>query len=166
MLILTIVLVVVFYAAWLKVSKYERAKRDGKDSYYLYEDGYASLFAVMTVVFGFVAVGILIGIFVGVHNEMTIDDEIILLEQNIADSEAEIGRVVQYYVAAENITLNDLAPSDNATAVALAIPELGSKELVAKQIETIQNNRNQLLEKKQSRLGCRMWRFWLFFGRP
>ena len=166
MIILMIALTIASYIGWLKVSKYEKAKRDGRDSYYLYEDGYSTLLAVLAIIFGFVALGILVGIFVGIHNEMTIDDEIAVLEETIADSEEEIRRTVEYYIAAENITLNDIAPGESASAVALAIPELGSKELVAKQIETIQNNRNQLLEKRQAKIQHRMWRFWLFFGRP
>lgn len=166
MLILAIVLVVACYAGWLKVSKYEKAKRGGEDYAYLYEDGYASLFAMMAAIFGLFAIGIIIGIFVGIHGEMTADDNIAILEDVIAESEEEIGRTVEYYIAAENLTLSDITPGDSATAVALALPELGSKELVAKQIENIQNNRNQLLEKRQAKIGNRMWRFWLYFGRP
>lgn len=167
MLILFIILTVlsfIWYRAAYKKELEERKKH--KDEYFYDSAGWYVLAAIVAATCGLFVVGTIIGIFVGLHNEQTIDDEITLLEQNIADSEAEVSSVVHYYIVSEHSTLADIAPGEDATAVALAIPELGSSELVSKQIDNIQNNRNTLLEKKQSRLQHRMWRFWLYFGRP
>lgn len=121
-------------------------------------------FGILGGLIGFIA---LIGIFVNIGFLVygrTLDDKIVMYEQENAAIEQSVDVLVKDYYKHESDTYSSLKP-ENAVLFASAYPELQSNELATKQLEIYVENNNKIKELKVDQINLSRNRFWLYFGR-
>lgn len=121
-------------------------------------------FGILGGLIGFIA---LIGIFVNIGFLVygrTLDDKIVMYEQENAAIEQSVDVLVKDYYKHESDTYSSLKP-ENAVLFASAYPELQSNELATKQLEIYVENNNNIKELKKDQINLSKNRFWLYFGR-
>ena len=124
----------------------------------------AEVFGILGGLIGFIA---LIGIFVNIGFLVygrTLDDKIVMYEQENAAIEQSVDVLVKDYYRHESDTYSSLTP-ENAVLFASAYPELQSNELATKQLEIYVENNNKIKELKEDQINLSRNRFWLYFGR-
>lgn len=100
---------------------------------------------------------------VTVSNGVVIDNKIEICEAENANIENSVRVAVETYLQHENITYDKLSNS-NATTFVGIFPELSSSEIVAKQVEIINENNKRIRELKEEKANLRIWKFLIYFG--
>lgn len=109
----------------------------------------------------FVALAITIGSLVNVR---TIDNKIIMYEEENAKIEMQMETLVTKYMEFEHDTFKDLS-SNNAITLINLYPELKSDTLVQQQLDMYVDNNKKIREFKESKLNASNYRWWIYFGK-
>ena len=98
-----------------------------------------------------------------IHNNTA---QIAVLEENNTELLNEIQPVIERYLNYEQGTLASMKP-EASTLIAYAVyPELKGNEFVARQLDIIEKNNNEIKERKLKLASLESYRVWLFMGEP
>lgn len=100
----------------------------------------------------------------GYSERFVIDEKIEMYRQENSRIEEQMAVVVNEYMGYESETLKDFKNESTITLISL-YPELKSNELVAKRLETYQNNYEKIVKLESKRLDMKIYAWWLFFGK-
>lgn len=96
-----------------------------------------------------------------------IDEQIEMYEDENAQIEQDVSSIINEYCRYEKETMSSVSDKTNTESSIILIaayPELYSSELVKKQIEIYQGNREQIKELKAEKIELKVYRWWLYFG--
>ena len=124
------------------------------------EDGIIVSFFLMCFVVSFV-VGIFLGI--AVSNGRTIDEKILMYQEENTKIEKQIDTLVSNYMNHESNTYEKFKSESSITLVSM-YPELKSDKLVEEQISVYEENNKKIRELKEDKINLKVKRWWLYFG--
>lgn len=124
------------------------------------EDGIIVSFFLMCFVVSFV-VGIFLGI--AVSNGRTIDEKILMYQEENTKIEKQIDTLVSNYMNYESNTYEKFKSESSITLVSM-YPELKSDKLVEEQISVYEENNKKIRELKEDKINLKVKRWWLYFG--
>ena len=93
----------------------------------------------------------------------TIEYKIEMYEQENAEIESDIAKIVEQYCKHENATF-DASEINSATTLVQMYPELKSDKLAMKQIDIYKENNDAIKSLKISQINCQKAKWWLYFG--
>lgn len=125
----------------------------------IYEDDIVGFFLACFVV-SFV-VGIFLGI--AVSNGRTIDEKILMYQEENTKIEKQIDTLVSNYMNYESNTYEKFKSESSITLVSM-YPELKSDKLVEEQISVYEENNKKIRELKEDKINLKVKRWWLYFG--
>lgn len=96
-------------------------------------------------------------------NGRVIDEKIAMCEAENAEIIESMNMLVSNYMEHEKSTFTELKGDSAITLVSL-YPELKSDELVKMQIETYQNNVQEIKKMKMDKINISNCKWWLYFG--
>lgn len=121
---------------------------------------------IMCGILAVVAAGFCIGMWCSVATEYTIDQKIVMYQEENAEIEVEIDTIVKEYMAHEKETFESIAPeSGNSMALVSLFPELKSDELVKQQINLHTKNAEEIKNLKAQKIDLAVKKWLLYFGR-
>lgn len=94
----------------------------------------------------------------------TIDDRIVMYEEQNAEIEEQIETVVKEYQEYESGIITEVGSKESYITLVSLYPELKADALVSKQIEVYLNNNQTIASLKNQKLNERVYRWWLYFG--
>lgn len=161
MLILILGIVLVAFVVFLVL----RVKYPSKHTF---ECGAHEFFTVMSWVFGFVSLGLVIAICyqsTKVATEGTIDDKIEMYQEENANIEQDIDKIVEEYLEHEHDTFADLKTEESSITLITLFPELKSDTLVQQQLEIYVANNAEIKRLKEEKINIAKRKWILYFGR-
>ena len=96
--------------------------------------------------------------------ESRIDAKLEMYEKENARIEQSVEIVVKDYLDHENKVYDNITTENAVTVVALAYPELASKDIVKEQIALYESNNKKIKDLKEQKIDIRLEKFWLYFG--
>jgi len=120
----------------------------------------AIIFAISLVI----SIVDLVGYKADVATASSIDEKIIMYEEENTKIEEKINATVTTYLSHEQGTLTSLTP-ENAANVLVAYPELKSDTLVVSQIETYISNSEKIKELKEEKIDLARKKWWINYGK-
>lgn len=124
------------------------------------EDGIIVSFFLMCFVVSFV-VGIFLGI--AVSNGRTIDEKILMYQEENTKIEKQIDTLVSNYMDYESDAYEKFKSESSITLVSM-YPELKSDKLVEEQISVYEENNKKIRELKEDKINLKVKKWWLYFG--
>lgn len=97
-------------------------------------------------------------------DSMTIDEQIVLCEQNNETLEDQISKVIDQYLSHEKDTLVSLKPEEKIFFASVTYPELKSNTLIQQQIDLYQKNKEKIYDLKTQKINRKVTAWCLFFG--
>lgn len=160
MLILILGLTLIAFVTFLVL----RVKYPSRNSYHF---DVHDFFTAMSLVFGIISLGIIIAICCltpKVATESVIDSKIAMYQEENANIEQDIDKIVQEYLVHEHDTFADLKKESSITLVTL-FPELKSDTLVQQQLEIYVANNAKIIALREEKIELAKIRWVLYFGR-
>ena len=114
------------------------------------------------VIFGIIALIIVISMGINAYDMFVIDDKIKLYEEENKNIESEITTIVNNYQGYEKDIISSLADMET---IVIKIPELKSSELVKTQIQLYVDNNNKIKELKEKKVDAKVYKWLLYFGK-
>ena len=161
MLILILGLVLFGFIAFLVL----RVKYPSENSFYW---GAHEFFTAMSWIFGFVILVLIIAICcqsTKLATESTIDSKIEMYQEENANIEQDIDKIVKEYLEHEHDTFADLKTEDSSITLVTLFPELKSDTLVKQQLEIYIANNAKIKILKEEKIDIAKIRWVLYFGR-
>ena len=161
MLILILGLILIAFVTFLVL----RVKYPSKESWVF---DVHDFFTAMSWVFGFISLGFIIAICClapKVATESVVDSKIAIYQEENANIEQDIDRIVQEYLVHEHNTFADLKTEESSITLVTLFPELKSDTLVQQQIEIYVANNNKIKALKEEKIELAKIRWVLYFGR-
>lgn len=164
MLILILGIVLIVMAVFLVL----RVKYPSKHS--IYNDAFDAhdFFTTMSGILGFVALILVIEIFFilpTVATEFTIDSKIEMYQEENANIEQDIDKIVKEYLEYEHETFADLKIEESSITLVALFPELKSDTLVQQQLEIYVDNNNKIKRLKEEKIDIAKKKWILYFGK-
>ena len=160
MLILILCIALVALVAFLKL----RVKYPSKD---IICDTHA-FFTVMSWVFGFVVLGLVIAIChlsTTVATESTIDSKIEMYQEENTNIEQDIDKIVKEYLEHEHDTFADLKTEESSIVLVTLFPELKSDTLVQQQLEIYVEKKKKIKSLREEKIDIAKLKWLLYFGK-
>lgn len=161
MLILILGIAVVAFVVFLVLRvKYPSTDNWGFDTH--------DFFTLMSVVFGFIVLGLIIkicGLSTKVATEDTIDSKIEMYQEENANIEQDIDKIVKEYLEHEHDTFADLKTEESSITLVTLFPELKSDTLVQQQLEIYVSNNAKIKSLKEEKINISKVKWVLYFGR-
>ena len=126
---------------------------------YVIDEDFAGFFLVCFCVL------LVIGMFLGisVSNGKTIDEKIVLYQEENNKIEKQIDTLVSNYMNYESDTYEKIKSESSITLVSM-YPELKSDKLVEEQISVYEENNKKIREFKEDKINLKVKKWWLYFG--
>ena len=118
--------------------------------------------AIAGFVGAIVSLFFLIIVIIGYSSKMVIDDKITLYQTENTEIENSIALIVEDYKKYESETFERFKGND-AVTIATMYPELKSNELVVKQIEIYNENKQRIKLLQTEKLDYKVYGWWLYF---
>ena len=160
MLILILGLILIAFVTFLVL----RVKYPSRSSY---ECDVHAFFTAMSFVFGIISLGIIIAICCltpKVATESVIDSKIAMYQEENANIEQDIDKIVQEYLVHEHDTF-DLKTEESSITLVTLFPELKSDTLVQQQLEIYVANNAKIKALREEKIELAKIRWVLYFGR-
>lgn len=125
-------------------------------------------FTAMSWLFGFVVLGLIISICrlsITVATESTIDSKIEMYQEENANIEQDIDKIVKEYLKHEHDTFADLKTEESSITLVTLFPELKSDTLVQQQLEIYVANNAKLKRLKEEKIDITKTKWILYFGK-
>lgn len=125
-------------------------------------------FTFMAWIFGFVILGLIIAICwisTTVATESTIDSKIEMYQEENANIEEDIDRIVREYLKHEQDTYADLKTEESSITLITLFPELKSDALVQQQLEIYVDNNAKIKSLKEEKIDIAKKKWVLYFGK-
>lgn len=108
---------------------------------------------------------LVIGMFLGisVSNGKTIDEKIVMYQEENNKIEKQIDTLVSNYMNYESDTYEKIKSESSITLVSM-YPELKSDKLVEEQISVYEENNKKIREFKEDKINLKVKKWWLYFG--
>lgn len=132
-----------------------------RDSYS--DDGLGTIAIGIIVIFIFAFTAIIEFIPKAIELEL-IDDKIAMYEEENAQIEEDVERIVAQYQQHEKAVF-DMSEIHSATTLIQMYPDLKSNDLAMKQIEIYNQNNAQIKSLKLDQIDCEKAKWWLYFGK-
>lgn len=161
MLILILGLILIAFVTFLVL----RVKYPSRSSY---ECDVHAFFTAMSFVFGIISLGIIIAICCltpKVATESVIDSKIAMYQEENANIEQDIDKIVQEYLVHEHDTFADLKTEESSITLVTLFPELKSDTLVQQQLEIYVANNAKIKALREEKIELAKIRWLLYFGR-
>ena len=100
-----------------------------------------------------------------VATEITIDNKILMYQEENANIERDIDKIVKQYLEHENTTFTNLKTEESLITLVTLFPELKSDTLVQQQIEIYTNNNAQIKMLKEQKINIITKKWLLYFGK-
>lgn len=126
--------------------------------------GTATVFVVSSIVVGGFTFLIIVGLFISLIEYSSIDDKVVMYQQENKKIETQIDELVKNYMKYENNTFKEFK-TESSVAIVSLYPELKSDTLVKSQIETYTKNNNKIKGLKEKKIMRSVYRWWLYFGK-
>lgn len=126
---------------------------------YVIDEDFAGFFLVCFCVL------LVIGMFLGisVSNGKTIDEKIVMYQEENNKIEKQIDILVSNYMNYESDTYEKIKSESSITLVSM-YPELKSDKLVEEQISVYEENNKKIREFKEDKINLKVKKWWLYFG--
>ena len=126
---------------------------------YVIDEDFAGFFLVCFCVL------LVIGMFLGisVSNGKTIDEKIVMYQEENNKIEKQIDTLVSNYMNYESDTYEKIKSESSITLVSM-YPELKSDKLVEEQISVYEENNKKIRELKEDKIDLKVKKWWLYFG--
>lgn len=127
-----------------------------------------AFFTTMSWVFGIVAIGLVIAVCclsTKVVTKSTIDSKIEMYQEENANIEQDIDKIVKEYLEHEHDTFADLKTEESSITLVTLIPELKSDTLVQQQLNIYVSNNAKIKELKEEKIDIAKVKWILYFGR-
>lgn len=126
---------------------------------YVIDEDFAGFFLVCFCVL------LVIGMFLGisVSNGKTIDEKIVMYQEENNKIEKQIDTLVSNYMNYESNTYEKFKSESSITLVSM-YPELKSDKLVEEQISVYEENNKKIRELKEDKIDLKVKKWWLYFG--
>lgn len=126
---------------------------------YVIDEDFAGFFLVCFCVL------LVIGMFLGisVSNGKTIDEKIVMYQEENNKIEKQIDTLVSNYMNYESDTYEKIESESSITLVSM-YPELKSDKLVEEQISVYEENNKKIREFKEDKINLKVKKWWLYFG--
>lgn len=126
---------------------------------YVIDEDFADFFLVCFCVL------LVIGMFLGisVSNGKTIDEKIVMYQEENNKIEKQIDTLVSNYMNYESDTYEKIKSESSITLVSM-YPELKSDKLVEEQISVYEENNKKIREFKEDKINLKVKKWWLYFG--
>lgn len=126
---------------------------------YVIDEDFAGFFLVCFCVL------LVIGMFLGisVSNGKTIDEKIVMYQEENNKIEKQIDTLVSNYMNYESDTYEKIKSESSITLVSM-YPELKSDKLVEEQISVYEENNKKIRELKEDKINLKVKKWWLYFG--
>lgn len=126
---------------------------------YVIDEDFAGFFLVCFCVL------LVIGMFLGisVSNGKTIDEKIVMYQEENNKIEKQIDTLVSNYMNYESDTYEKIKSESSITLVSM-YPELKSDKLVEEQISVYEENNKKIRELKEDKIKLKVKKWWLYFG--
>lgn len=126
---------------------------------YVIDEDFAGFFLVCFCVL------FVIGMFLGisVSNGKTIDEKIVMYQEENNKIEKQIDTLVSNYMNYESDTYEKIKSESSITLVSM-YPELKSDKLVEEQISVYEENNKKIREFKEDKINLKVKKWWLYFG--
>lgn len=125
-------------------------------------------FTAMSWVFGIVAIGLVIAVCclsTKVATESTIDSKIEMYQEENANIEQDIDKIVKEYLEHEHDTFADLKTEESSITLVTLFPELKSNTLVQQQVEIYVANNAKIKQLREEKIDISKIKWILYFGR-
>lgn len=125
-------------------------------------------FTAMSWVFGIVAIGLVIAVCclsTKVATESTIDSKIEMYQEENANIEQDIDKIVKEYCEHEHDTFADLKTEESSITLVTLFPELKSDTLVQQQLEIYVANNAKIKQLREEKIDIAKIKWILYFGR-
>ena len=163
MLVLILGLLIVGFVTFLVLRvKFPRTKVDD------YQFDTHDFFNVISVVFGFGCLGVIIAICClapKVATESIYDDKIAMCQEENAIIEQDVDRIVEAYLKHEKNTYKDLKTEESAITLVTLFPELKADSLVQRQLGIYVDNNATIKNLKARKIELRKLKWILYFGK-
>ena len=126
---------------------------------YVVDEDFAGFFLVCFCVL--LVIGMFLGISVG--NGKTIDEKIVMYQEENNKIEKQIDTLVSNYMNYESDTYEKIKSESSITLVSM-YPELKSDKLVEEQISVYEENNKKIREFKEDKINLKVKKWWLYFG--
>ena len=126
---------------------------------YVIDEDFAGFFLVCFCVL--LAIGMFLGI--SVSNGKTIDEKIVMYQEENNKIEKQIDTLVSNYMNYESDTYEKIKSESSITLVSM-YPELKSDKLVEEQISVYEENNKKIREFKEDKINLKVKKWWLYFG--
>lgn len=126
------------------------------------------IYMVMCWLFGSISVGIIIAICCltpEVATESVIDSKIAMYQEENANIEQDIDKIIQGYLVHEHDTFADLKTEESSITLVTIFPELKSDTLVQKQVKIYVANNANIKDLREEKIELAKIRWILYFGR-
>ena len=125
-------------------------------------------FTAMSLVFGFVVLGLVIAICclsTTVATESTIDSKIEMYQEENTNIEQDIDKIVKEYLEHEHDTFANLKTEESSITLVTLFPELKSDTLVQQQLEIYVYNNAKIKSLKEEKIDIAKIKWILYFGK-
>lgn len=125
-------------------------------------------FTAMSWLFGLISLGFIIAICCltpKVATESVIDSKIAMYQEENANIEQDIDRIVQEYLMHEHETFTDLKTEESSITLVTLFPELKSDTLVQQQLEIYVANNTKIKALREEKIELGKIKWILYFGR-
>lgn len=161
MLILILGLILIAFVTFLVLRvKYPRRSSDEFDVH--------GFFTAMSWVLGIISLGIITEICCltsELATESVIDSKIAMYQEENANIEQDIDKIVQEYLVHEHDTFADLKTEESSITLVTLFPELKSDTLVQQQLEIYVANNAKIKALREEKIELAEIRWLLYFGR-
>lgn len=111
---------------------------------------------------GILDIIMIIMIFIGGYNMVTIDDKIEMYQEENKNIETQITEIVNNYQGYEKEIISNIADMEVAI---IKIPELKTSELVKTQMQVYVDNNDKIKELKEAKIEIKVAKWLLYFGK-
>lgn len=125
-------------------------------------------FTLMSVILGVVALILVIAICclaTTVATESVLDNKIAMYQEENANIEQDIDKIVKEYLEHEYDTFTDLSADESSITFVTLFPELKSDTLVQQQLEIYLNNNAKIKSLREEKIDIARKKWILYFGK-
>ena len=161
MLILGLVVVLIAFVVFLVLRVKYPSRHDNEFDTH-------SFFTFMSWVLGLVALTFIINIWslsIEVATESTIDSKIAMYQEENANIERDIDKIVREYLEHEHNTFADLKTEESSITLVTLFPELKADTLVQQQLEIYVANNASIKQLREEKINMAKTKWILYFGR-
>lgn len=162
MLILILGIVMITFITFL-VLRVKYASRYSTSNFNVYD-----FFLAMSWISGIVCIGLILAIcclIPKVATESVIDSKIVMYQEENANIEQNINKIIKEYLEHEHDTFTDLKAEEISIILVTLFPELESDTLVQQQLEIYIANNAEIKSLKEDKIDLAKTRWILYFGR-